>query len=125
MEAHLYQQKRNTDATNVYLERFFRNLLFNEGLSLKNREMLIAPSAQSTKDKTLKCKKCTLNCTLEELALLQQLKENSKMTQRELATILKKSERTIKSMTVALSERGYLLRKNGRRNGSWEVFVDV
>ena len=32
-----------------------------------------------------------------------------------------KSERTVKSMTVNLSERGIIERKNGRRNGFWEI----
>ncbi len=47
------------------------------------------------------------------------------MTQRALADALNTSERTIKRMTVALTERGYLLRKNGHRNGSWEVLLDL
>ncbi len=111
--------------TNVYLERFFRNLLFNEHCPLKNREMLITPSVQSATEEISKCQNGTLKCTLTELALLQQLKEHPQMTQRALADALNTSERTIKRMTVALTERGYLLRKNGRRNGSWEVLLDL
>ncbi|MBR5541828.1 MAG: hypothetical protein IKU64_05665 [Bacteroides sp.] len=30
-------------------------------------------------------------------------------------------ERTIKRLTVSLTERGIIVRRNGRRNGFWEV----
>ncbi len=110
-------------ATPIYLERFFRNLLFNETVPLKNREMLVSSPVQSATDPNPKCKNCTLDCTLEELALLQQLKDQPQMTQKRLAEVLGKSERTIKSMTVSLTKRGLLLRKNGRRNGYWEVLL--
>ena len=33
----------------------------------------------------------------------------------------RKSERTIKRLTVALTERGIIARRNGKRNGFWEV----
>ena len=42
-------------------------------------------------------------------------------TQKEIAQHIGKSERTVKSMTVNLSERGIIERKNGRRNGFWEI----
>ena len=34
-----------------------------------------------------------------------------------------RSARTIKSMTVRLIEKEYLVRKNGKRDGWWEVLV--
>ena len=34
---------------------------------------------------------------------------------------INRSQRTVKSMTVRLSERGLLVRKNGKRNGWWET----
>ena len=38
-----------------------------------------------------------------------------------IAKHINRSQRTVKSMTVRLSERGLLVRKNGKRNGWWEV----
>ena len=68
-----------------------------------------------------KCNYCTLDCTLEELALLNFIKEKPSATQKEIAENIGKSERTVKTITVKLSEEGLLVRKKGRRNGCWEV----
>ena len=59
--------------------------------------------------------------TLEELAVLQVIKKKPNVTQKELAKRTGKSERTIKRLTVALTERGIIARRNGKRNGFWEV----
>ena len=68
-----------------------------------------------------KCKSCTLNCTLEEMAVLNFLREQPKATQKEIAAHIGKSERTVKTITVNLTEKGIIERKNGKRNGFWEV----
>lgn len=36
-----------------------------------------------------------------------------------------KSERTVKTRTVELQEKGYLRRENGKRNGRWEVLISL
>ena len=46
-------------------------------------------------------------------------------TQEMIAKHLHRSERTVKSMTVRLTEKEYLARKNGKRDGWWEVLVDL
>ncbi len=71
-----------------------------------------------------KCNICTLNCTLEELALLNFIKEKPNATQKEIAAHIRKSERTVKTMTVKLAEKGIIERKNGRRNGYWLVKIE-
>ena len=76
---------------------------------------------QSAKEQIPKGKICTLNCTLEELALLNFIKEKPNATQKEIAVYIGKSERTVKTMTVKLSVQGILERKNGRRNGYWVI----
>ena len=50
--------------------------------------------------------------------------ENPSATQKEIAAEIGKSERTVKSITIALQEKNILRRVNGKRNGYW-VFVDV
>ena len=67
----------------------------------------------------------TLNCNLDELALLRYVKENPDATQIEIAKHIGKSERTVKRMTPALVERGLLERENGRRNGKWVVKCEI
>ena len=61
------------------------------------------------------------NDTLEEVALVKFVKEKPQATQKEIAVHIGKSERTIKRMTTRLSERGIIERKNGKRNGYWEI----
>ena len=115
-------------ATTEFLEKFFRNLILNEQNELKNRNLQIdeiekeaIQSAKQTDMDIPKCKNCALDCTLEEIAVLNYLKEKPNATQKEIAQHIGKSERTVKSMTVNLSERGIIERKNGRRNGFWEI----
>ena len=115
-------------ATTEFLEKFFRNLILNEQNELKNRNLQIdeiekeaIQSAKQTDMDIPKCKNCTLDCTLEEIAVLNYLKEKPNATQKEIAHHIGKSERTVKSMSVNLSERGIIERKNGRRNGFWEI----
>lgn len=68
-----------------------------------------------------KCK----NCTLEELAILKIISANPTVMQKELTEQLGKSERTMKTRTVELQEKGYIRRTNGKRNGAWEVLVEI
>ncbi len=108
---------------------FFENLLLGVQHELKNRYLHVeyksdAP-VQSANAEISKCQNGTLDCTLEELAVLKAVKANPAITQKELAVAVGKSERTIKTRTVALQEKGYLRRANGKRNGHWEVLADL
>ena len=38
---------------------------------------------------------------------------------------VQKSERTIKNKMDKLKEKGYIMRVNGKRNGTWKVMVDI
>lgn len=115
-------------ATTEYIEAFFRNLILNEHSELKNRMMLVEESALRNKQRASashkvdpKCKNRTLNCTLEEMAVLRFLQEQPKATQKEIAAHIGKSERTVKTITVNLAVNGLIERKNGKRNGYWEI----
>ena len=104
---------------------FLRNMLFGEENNLSNREMNINFS-QSAKEEESKSQNGTLdgtlNCTLDEMAVLNFLKENPKATQADIAEHIGKSERTVKRMTPSLIERGLLERINGKGDkGSWVV----
>lgn len=76
-------------ATTEYIEAFFRNLILSEHNELKNRAMLVqelsaqdTQSANTTKETSPKCNICTLSCTLEEIAVLNFLREQPKATQK-------------------------------------------
>lgn len=113
--------------TTEYLEHFFRKLLLGEEHDLRNRVMHIAwrqtdhndqvQSAKSTEGLFSKCK----NCTLNEVAVLRAIQRKPSATQKEIASEIGKSERTVKSITISLQERNILRRVNGKRDGFWEI----
>ena len=123
--------------TTEYLERFFRSMLLGEEHDFRNRIMhvdwnnveneTISQSAnhevQSAKAGEELPPKCN-NCTLEEVALLCIVQKNPSATQKEIAAEIGKSERTVKSITIALQEKNILRRVNGKRNGYWEIVED-
>ena len=119
--------------TTLYLERFFRSMLLGEEHDLRNRIMHVdwgkvdddtsvqsannaGQSAKLSDELPPKCK----NCTLEEVAVLRIMHVNPTATQKEIATAIGKSERTVKTITVALQEKLIIKRVNGKRNGYWE-----
>ena len=123
-------QKGITETT-VYLEHFLKNLLLGEHHTLRNRELHIDWNTMTEKDNEVqsaiqrakmpdelssKCK----SCTLEEIAVLRIVQENPSATQKDIAAQIGKSERKVKSITIALQEKGILRRVNGKRNGHWE-----
>ena len=73
---------------------------------------------------TLNCTlDCTLDCTLEDVSVLNILLDNPSATQKEIASIIGKSERKVKTITVNLTQKGMIERKKGRRNGFWQINV--
>jgi fido (protein-threonine AMPylation protein) len=110
---------KGISATDEYLVRFFKNLLLGESNPLSNREMHIS-NIQSL---TPKSQNDTLNCTLEEMAVLQYLQSNPEAKQEDIAKHIGKSLSTVKRMTPSLIERGLLQRENGKRNGKWIVKI--
>lgn len=124
--------KNGIHATTKYLEMFFSNLLMETDYALKNRYMHVdyvleqdEKVVQSAMEEVSKGKICTLNCPLDELAILKLIIENPNITQKEIANRIGKSERTVKNKVALLKEKGYIRRLNGKRNGKWEVLIDL
>ena len=116
----------NIAPTTEFVERFLRNVILGEKNELRNRDMLVGvslptTSAQSITTPNPKSQFDTLNCTLEELAVLKIIEDNPKITQTEIAKSIKKSASTVKRITSNLVEKGIIVRRNGRRNGWWEI----
>ena len=99
-----------------YLEKFFYNLLSNKNYDLKNRYTHI-DYIQDTSSKDLKNK----DYTLEEQAILNLIKENSFIKQEEIAQIIGKSIRTVKTKMTEMQEKGIITRKNGKNTGEWLI----
>ena len=129
-------QKGITETT-IYLERFFRSMLLGEEYSFRNRELHIDWKEGETNDNVQSAKgavqsanfalnlpvKCKF-CTLEEIAVLRVVQTNPTATQKQMAATIGKSERTVKSITVSLQEKGILRRVGGKRDGRWEITDD-
>ena len=62
---------------------------------------------------------------MDEQNGLKELMKNPSVMQKELAGILGKSEKTIKTRTVEMQGKCVIRRKNGKRNGRWEVLVKI
>lgn len=118
----------NISPTTEFVERFLRNVVLGEKNELRNRDMLVGASLPKTMPQSItapnpKFQFDTLNCTLEELAVLKAIENNSKITQTDIAKSIKKSASTVKRITSSLVEKGILIRRNGRRNGWWEILT--
>ena len=72
-----------------------------------------------------KCQFGTLECTLEEIAVLNLISKDTSITQKKLVEETGKSTRTIKRVMASLQERGSIRRIDGKRFGKWEVLVEI
>ncbi len=116
-------------STTKFLEMFFSNLLLDTHYELKNRYMHIdyvdENTSQSINPKALKYQFDTLDCTLEELAVLELVAKNPTIKQQELAEATGKSIATIKRIMKSLQDKNYIRRENGKRYGKWEVLIHL
>ena len=78
---------------------------------------------QSISPKVSKCQFDTLDCTLEELAVLELVAKNPTIKQQEIAEQTGKSIATIKRIMKSLQDKNYIRRESGKRYGKWEVLV--
>ena len=99
-----------------FLEKFFYNLLTNANFELKNRFTHVNYE-QSAIQGVLKCNRCTL----EEQAIINVIKVNSNIKQEEIAKVINKSLRTVKTRMIEMQKKGLIARKNGKRNGEWII----
>ena len=49
------------------------------------------------------------------------IKDNSVITQEEIATQINKSVRTVKTYMATMQEKGLIERRNSKKNGEWIV----
>ena len=66
-----------------------------------------------------KCK----NCTLEEIAVLRIIQQEPSAKQTFIAKEIKKSERTVKTITARLTEKGIIKRSKGK-GSDWVMIYD-
>ena len=118
--------QKGVHSTTKFLEMFFSNLLLDTHYELKNRYMhidYVENDSQSINPKTPKYQFDTLDCTLEELAVLELVAKNPTIKQQELAEATGKSIATIKRIMKSLQDKNYIRRESGKRYGKWEILV--
>ena len=119
--------QKGVHSTTKFLELFFSNLLLDTNHELKNRYMHIdfadESALQSINSKVSKYQFDTLDCTLEELAVLELVAKNPAIKQQEIAEQTGKSIATIKRIMKSLQDKNYIRRERGKRYGKWEVLV--
>ena len=119
--------QKGVHSTTKFLELFFSNLLLGTNHELKNRYMHIdfadENTPQSISPKIPKYQFDTLDCTLEELAVLELVAKNPAIKQQEIAEQTGKSIATIKRIMKSLQNKNYIRRERGKRYGKWEVLV--
>ena len=119
--------QKNIHSTTKFLEMFFGNLLLDTSYDLRNRyihvDYVAENDSQSIISKVPKSQFDTLDCTLEELAVLELVSKNPDIKQKELADATGKSIATIKRLMKSLQDKNYIRRESGKRYGKWEVLV--
>ena len=118
--------QKGVHSTTKFLEMFFSNLLLDTHYELKNRYMhidYVENNSQSITTKVLKYQFDTLDCTLEELAVLELVAKNQTIKQQEIAEQTGKSIATIKRIMKSLQDKNYIRRESGKRYGKWEILA--
>lgn len=83
----------------------------------------LSVSSQSVNPKVPKFQVDTLECTLEELAVLERIYKDPSIKQKELVAETGKSLSTVKRIMESLQKKKYIRRVDGKRYGKWEVLV--
>ena len=119
--------QKDIHSTTKFLEMFFANLLLGADYELKNRYIHVdyvdEYVLQSIKAKAPKYQFDTLDCSLEELAILKLIAKNPTVKQQELVNATGKSIATVKRIMKSLREKNYIRRENGKRYGKWEMLI--
>ena len=119
--------QKGVHSTTKFLEMFFSNLLLDTNYELKNRYMHIdyadEINSQSVNPKVPKFQFDTLDCSLEELAILELIAKNPTVKQQELVQTTGKSLSTVKRIMKSLQDKNYIHRESGKRYGKWEILV--
>lgn len=119
--------QKGVHSTTKFLEMFFSNLLLGTNYELKNRYMHVdfvdENNSKSINPKVPKYQFDTLDCTLEELAVLELVAKDPTIKQQELVEATGKSIATIKRIMKSLQDKNYIRRESGKRYGKWEMLV--
>ena len=98
-----------------FLKKFFYNLLSNKNYELKNRYTHIDYIQDAEDDLR------TNDYNFEVRLIMNAIKDNPSIKQEEIADIINKSLRTVKTRMNEMQDKGLITRVNGKRNGEWII----
>lgn len=107
--------QKNIFEDTSFLEKFFFNLLSVTKYELKNRYTHI--DYQHTENKI----KLNNKYTLEEQAIINIIRSDENIKQEEIAKLMSKSVRTIKTIMGSMKEKNMINHIGGKKNGKWIV----
>lgn len=58
---------------------------------------------------------------MDEQVIINIIKDNPTVKQEEIADMINKSLRTVKSRMIEMQEKGLISRRNGKRNVEWLI----
>ena len=98
-----------------FLEKFFYNLLSNKNYELKNRYNHIDYIQDAEDDLS------TNDYNFEVRLIMNAIKDNPSIKQEEIADIINKSLRTVKTRMNEMQDKGLITRINAKRKGEWII----
>ena len=81
-------------------------------------------TSKSISPKVSKYQFDTLNCSLEELAVLERVAQNPSIKQQELVSATGKSITTVKRVITSLQDKNYIRIENGKRYEKQSILLD-
>lgn len=108
--------EKNIFEDTSYLEKFFFNLLSDTNYELKNRYTHIDYKNENNKENLKK-----ITYTLEEQAIINIIKNNESIKQEEIANLIGKSIRTVKTLMKEMQDKNIIKRINGKKNSKWII----
>ena len=78
-------------------------------------------TSKSISPKVSKYQFDTLNCSLEELVVLERIAKKPTIKQQELMSVTGKSIATVKRIMKSLQNKNYIRRENGKRYGKQSI----
>ena len=112
-------------ATTKFLEMFFSNLILNTDFELKNRFMHVDYSEKPCRAGRTKSIFYNLECTLDELAILELIYKDNSITQKDLAICTGKSASTVKRIIEDLQAKSYIRKIYKNSKVGWEILINT
>ena len=106
--------QRGIQENQVFLERFFRNLLLDEHNELKNRFTHIRYTEKIAQ-------KITVKITVNQQAIIDEIRKNPFITQQQLSDIVGIARFNINRNMKKLKDQGIIKHVGADKNGYWEI----